>query len=61
MKWLERGDQWWMASAARIIDCTELLAVNKERHVKASARIVGINHHGSRNFLAQLRNNEVID
>ncbi len=42
MKWLERGRKWWKASAARIIDCTELLVLDKEDKVRAAARIAGV-------------------
>ncbi len=40
--WLERGRKWWKASAARIIDCTELLVLDKEDKVRAAARIAGV-------------------
>jgi len=42
MKWLERGDQWWEASAARIIDCAELLMPDKGDTVREVARVIGI-------------------
>ncbi len=40
--WLERGRQWWKASAARIIDCAELLVLDKNDYVKAVARVAGV-------------------
>lgn len=40
--WLERGRKWWKASAARIIDCTELLVLDKHDYVRAAARIAGV-------------------
>ena len=40
--WLERGRKWWKASAARIIDCTELLVLDKEDKARAAARIAGV-------------------
>lgn len=40
--WLERGRKWWKASAARIIDCTELLVLDKNDTVKAAARVAGV-------------------
>ena len=40
--WLERGRKWWKASAARIIDCAELLVLNKEDKVMAAARVAGV-------------------
>lgn len=41
-EWLERGHQCWKASAARIIDCTELFVLDKKDHVRAVARVAGI-------------------
>ena len=40
--WLERGHQWWKASAARIIDCAELLVLDKNDYVRAAARVAGV-------------------
>ena len=40
--WLERGHQWWKASAARIIDCAELLVLDKHDYVRAAARVAGV-------------------
>ena len=40
--WLERGHQWWKASAARIIDCAELLVLDKTDTVRAAARVAGV-------------------
>lgn len=40
--WLKRGHQWWKASAARIIDCAELLVLDKDDYVRAAARIAGV-------------------
>lgn len=40
--WLERGHQWWKASAARIIDCAELLVLDKDDYVRAAARVAGV-------------------
>ena len=40
--WLERGHQWWKASAARIIDCTELFVLDTEDRVMAVARVAGV-------------------
>ena len=42
MKWLERGCKWWEASAARIIDCAELLVLDKTDTVRAAARVAGV-------------------
>lgn len=40
--WLERGRKWWKASAARIIDCAELLVLDKNDTVKAVTRVAGV-------------------
>ena len=40
--WLERGRKWWKASAARIIDCSELLVLNKDDEVMAVTRVAGV-------------------
>lgn len=40
--WLERGRKWWKASAARIIDCAELLVLDKDDYVRAAARVAGV-------------------
>ena len=40
--WLERGRKWWTASAARIIDCAELLVLDKDDYVRAAARVAGV-------------------
>lgn len=40
--WLKRGHQWWKASAARIIDCAELLVLDKDDYVRAAARVAGV-------------------
>ena len=40
--WLERGRKWWKASAARIIDCAELLVLDKDNYVRAAARVAGV-------------------
>lgn len=40
--WLKRGHQWWKASAARIIDCAELLVLDKHDYVRAAARVAGV-------------------
>ncbi|WP_067783037.1 hypothetical protein [Actinomyces vulturis] len=41
-EWLERGRQWWKASAARIVDCTKLIVLDSENRVMAVARIAGV-------------------
>ena len=40
--WLERGHQWWKASAARIIDCAELFVLDAKDRVMAVARVAGV-------------------
>lgn len=40
--WLDRGCKWWKASAARIIDCAELLVLDKTDTVRAAARVAGV-------------------
>lgn len=40
--WLEHGRKWWKASAARIIDCSELLVLNKDDEVMAVTRVAGV-------------------
>ena len=42
MKWLERGRKWRKASAARIIDCAELLVLDKTDTVRAATRVAGV-------------------
>ncbi|WP_336657533.1 MULTISPECIES: hypothetical protein [unclassified Leucobacter] len=41
-EWLERGRQWWKASAARIIECDYLLVIDAGNIVRAAGRIRGV-------------------
>lgn len=41
-EWLERGRQWWKASAARIIECDSLLVIDAANIVRAAGRIRGV-------------------
>ena len=39
---LKRGDPWRKAIEARIIDCAELLVLDKDNTVRAAARVAGV-------------------
>jgi hypothetical protein len=60
MKWFERGDQWWKASAARTIAYAELLVLDKDDTCREAARVVGFERPGSRNPVVYLRDIEII-
>lgn len=41
-EWLERGRQWWKASAARIIECDQLFVIDAQNIVRAVGQIEGL-------------------
>ncbi len=41
-QWLDRGRQWWKASAARIIECDLLLVLNSANVVMAVGQVEGV-------------------
>lgn len=41
-EWLERGRQWWKASASRVIECEYLLVIDAGNVVRAAARVEGV-------------------